>query len=103
MAFTLQGQAAGRPIALQRTFAWVLGCAAIGSALAYVFWPPVDTALLIACALVLGLAGAVLAAMLVVRVAYRRSAKSTQQRFKTTVDGLLEAAAEGAWPPGPLM
>jgi hypothetical protein len=69
----------------------------------YALWPPVDAALLIAFALVFGLAGAVLAVLFLVRLAYQRSAEAGQGRFKTTVDALLEAAAEGAWPPGPMM
>jgi len=103
MAITLQGRPARLPIAFQR-LGWLLGCAAAIGGVGYALWPPVDAALLIAFGLVFGLAGAVLAVLIVVRVAYQRSAKAGQGRwFKTTVDALLEAAAEGAWPPGPMM
>ena len=103
MALTLQAQPARRPVALQHRWVWVLGCAAAGAAVGYALWPPVDAAVLIAFALVFGLAGAVLAGMFVVRLVYQRSARNGQEPFKTTVDALLEAAAEGAWPPGPMM
>ena len=103
MAITLQGRPARLPIAFQRGLGWLLGCAVAVGSVGYALWPPVDAALLIAFALVFGLAGAVLAVLFVVRLAYQRSAKAGQGRFKTTVDALLEAAAEGAWPPGPMM
>ena len=89
-----------RATAAPRISRWFLAPLAPISTLLFALWPPVDVALLVSLAVVLSVAGAVLLAIVFVRLALRWSGgRNAEAEF----DSLFETAPEGAWPCGPMM